>query len=203
MLSQHKESHGSHGNFYEGEQEQCHCVPAGVLCGGLRISQWHKLCWSRASVTLAGTTGQLSLSRNFPGPTSNPYLPPAPAYMVLVFVVVFQLQFAMLGDTLTSRASLVKGCVNTTHFSLGAVHCTNGFETWRVHYMVDVTSSARNQAESSILPTLHWENPIFPSPHKVWVGVAGSSSSCFVLFYQAWPWVVSVLIWTTSAFGTS
>ena len=136
MLSQHKESHGSHGNFYEGEQEQCHCVPAGVLCGGLRISQWHKLCWSCASVTLAGTTGQLSLSRIFHGPTSNPYLSPAPAYSlkgVLVFVfvviVVFQLQFAMLGDTLTSRASLVKGCVNTTHFSLGAVHCTNGFET--------------------------------------------------------------------------
>ena len=33
------------GNFYEGEQEQCHSVPAGALCVGLRISQWRKLCW--------------------------------------------------------------------------------------------------------------------------------------------------------------
>ena len=49
--------------------------------GGLRVSQWHKLCWSRAGVTLAGTTGQPRQSRSFPGPTSNPYLPPAPAYL--------------------------------------------------------------------------------------------------------------------------
>jgi len=41
--------------------------PAGAFCGGLRISQWHKLCWSHAGITLAGTTGQLSLSRIFPG----------------------------------------------------------------------------------------------------------------------------------------
>ena len=45
-LSQHKESHGPHGNLYEGEQEQCCSVPVGALYGGLRISQWHKLCWS-------------------------------------------------------------------------------------------------------------------------------------------------------------
>ena len=76
-----KESHGSHGNFYEGEQEQCRSVPVGALYGGLRISQWHKLCWSRAGVTLAGTTGQPRRSRSFPRPTSNPYLPPAPAYL--------------------------------------------------------------------------------------------------------------------------
>ena len=42
--SQHKESRGSQGNFYEGEQEQCCSVPVGALYGGLRISQWHKLC---------------------------------------------------------------------------------------------------------------------------------------------------------------
>ena len=51
-----------------GEQEQCHSVPGALRRGGLRISQWHKLCGgSRAGVTLAGTTGQLSLSRIFPG----------------------------------------------------------------------------------------------------------------------------------------
>ena len=49
-LSQHQESHGSHGNFYEGEQEQCCSVPVGTLYGGLRISQWHKLCWSVTDV---------------------------------------------------------------------------------------------------------------------------------------------------------
>ena len=80
-LSQHEESHGSHGMFYEGEQEQCRSIPAGALHGGLRISQWHKLCWSCAGITLAGTTGQLSLSRIVSGPTSNPYLLPAPAYL--------------------------------------------------------------------------------------------------------------------------
>ena len=64
--SSNKESHGSHGNFYEGEQEQCCSVPVG-LYGGLRISQWHKLCLSRAGVTLAGTTGQPRQSRSFPG----------------------------------------------------------------------------------------------------------------------------------------
>ena len=66
-ISGHKESHGSHGNFYEREQEQCHSISAEVLHGGLRISQWHKLCWSCAGVALAGTTCQLSLSRIFPG----------------------------------------------------------------------------------------------------------------------------------------
>ena len=76
-----KQSHGSNGNFYEGEQEQCRSVPVGALHAGLTISQWHKLCWSRAGVTLAGTNGQLRLSRSFPGPTSNPYLSPAPAYL--------------------------------------------------------------------------------------------------------------------------
>ena len=70
-LSQHKESHGSHGNFYEGEQEHCCSVPVGALYGGQRVSQWHKLCWSRAGVTLAGTTGQPRQSRSFlvPPPT--------------------------------------------------------------------------------------------------------------------------------------
>ena len=53
-LSQHKESHGSHGNFYEREQEQCCSVPVGALYGGQRVSQWHKLCWSHAGVSLAG-----------------------------------------------------------------------------------------------------------------------------------------------------
>ena len=47
-------------------------------------------------------------------------------------------------------SSIVQGWDNTIHFSLGAVHSKNGFETWRVHYIVNVTSSARNQAESSI-----------------------------------------------------
>ena len=115
-LSQLKESHGFHGNFYEGEREQCHSVPTGALYGGQRISQWHNLCWSCAGVTFTGTTGQLSLSRFFPGPISNPCLPPAPAYLqqgvlvlVLVVVVVFQLQFAMLGATVTSMANFVQG----------------------------------------------------------------------------------------------
>ena len=50
------------------------------------------------------------------------------------------------------NSNLVQGWVNTTHFSLGAVHSENGFETGRLHYIVNhnVTSSARNQAESSI-----------------------------------------------------
>ena len=45
----------------------------------------------------------------------------------------------------------VKSCwwVNTTHFSLGAEHSENGFET-RLYCLFNVTSSARNQAESSI-----------------------------------------------------
>ena len=60
-----KESHGSHGNFYEGEQEQCCSVPVGALYGGQRVSQWHKLCWSRAGVSLAGTTDQPRQSRSF------------------------------------------------------------------------------------------------------------------------------------------
>ena len=50
--------------FMKGEQEQCCSVPVGALYGGLRISQWHKLCWSRAGVTLAGTTSQPRQSRN-------------------------------------------------------------------------------------------------------------------------------------------
>ena len=64
LFIDNKESHGSHGNFYEGEQEQCCSVPVGALYGGRRVSQWHKLCWSRAGITLAGTTGQ---PRGFPG----------------------------------------------------------------------------------------------------------------------------------------
>ena len=35
------ESHGSHGNFYEGEQEQCCSVPVGVLYGGQRVMALH------------------------------------------------------------------------------------------------------------------------------------------------------------------
>ena len=58
-------------------------------CAGRRVSQWHKLCWSRAGVTLAGTTGQLSLLRIFHGPTSSPCLPPAPAYLLLLFLSFF------------------------------------------------------------------------------------------------------------------
>ena len=38
VLDVFKESRGSHGNFYEGEQEQCCSVPVGALYGGLRIS---------------------------------------------------------------------------------------------------------------------------------------------------------------------
>ena len=53
--------------FYEREQERCCSVPAGALYGGQRVSQWHKLCWSRAGVTLARTTGQPRQSRSFPG----------------------------------------------------------------------------------------------------------------------------------------
>ena len=48
------------------------------------------------------------------------------------------------------RSSFVQGWDNTTQFSLGAVHSENGFEIWRLHYIVNVTSSARNQAEWSI-----------------------------------------------------
>ena len=58
----------------------------------------------------------------------------------------------------------------------------NGIETRRVHYIVNVPSSAINQAESSIRPSLHWKNPTSLSPHEVWVGVAGSSGSWVVVF---------------------
>ena len=37
-------------------------------------------------------------------------------------------------------------------------------------YIVNVPSSAINQAESSIQPSLHWKNPTPLSPHEVWVG---------------------------------
>ena len=47
------------------------------------------------------------------------------------------------------RSRFVQGWVNTTQFSRGAVHSKNSFET-RLHYLVNVTCSARNQAESSI-----------------------------------------------------
>ena len=36
------------------------------------------------------------------------------------------------------------------HHSLGAVHSADSVETWRVHYIVNVISSARDQAELSI-----------------------------------------------------
>ena len=134
-LSQHEESHGTHGNFYEGEQEQCHSVPAGVLHGGLRISQWHKLCWSCAGITLAGTTGQLRLSRSFPGPTFNPtYLLCLHIYIsafVFHFVVVAVIfsYSCHVGSYSHFNVKFVQGRVNTTHFSLGAVHSANGIET--------------------------------------------------------------------------
>ena len=41
--------------------------PSRLLYRGLRVSQWHKLCWSHAGITLAGTTGQPRQSRSFPG----------------------------------------------------------------------------------------------------------------------------------------
>ena len=118
---------GSHGNFYEVEQEQCRSVPVGALCGGLGISQWHKLCWSRAGVTLAGTTGQ-------PRSGQEVFLvpPPTPAYLlrlhiyisafvfhfvvVFFFFVCFSATVAMLGATLTPMASLFRG-ESTPHIS--------------------------------------------------------------------------------------
>ena len=104
----------------------------------------------------------------------------------------------MSGATLTSVSSFVQGRVNTTSFSLGSVHSADSIETWRVHYVANVTSSARTQAELSIQPSLHWINPTSLSPYEVWVGVAGSSGSVSFLFlYQAWPWLVSVLTRTT------
>ena len=127
-LSQHKESHGSHGNFYEGEQEQCCSVPVGALYGGQRVSQWHKLCWSRAGVSLAWTTGQPRQSRSFLVP------PPTPTYLLClhIYISAFGLLFnngvvvlgcccfpttvAMLGPTLTSMASLSRG-ESTLHIS--------------------------------------------------------------------------------------
>ena len=74
---------GSHGNFYEGEQDQCRSIPVGALCGGLGISQWHKLCWSRAGVTLAGTTGQ-------PKPGQEVFLvpPPTPTYLLRLHIYI-------------------------------------------------------------------------------------------------------------------
>ena len=53
-------------------------------CAGLRISQWHKLRWSRAGaswrgVTWAGTTSELSPARFFSGPSPYPFIQPAPA----------------------------------------------------------------------------------------------------------------------------
>ena len=74
-------------------------------------------------------------------------------------------------QALSSLSSFVQGWVNTTFFSLGAGHP----ETGRVHHTeCDL---------SFILPSLHWVNPTSPSPHEVWVGVAGSSGSCFFCFF--------------------
>ena len=97
-LSQHKESHGSHGNFYEGEQEQCCSVPVGALYGGQRVSQWHKLCWSRAGVSLAGTTGQPRQSRSFLVP------PPTPTYLLCLHIYISA--FVLLFD----NGVVVLGC---------------------------------------------------------------------------------------------
>ena len=74
---------GSHGDFYEGEQEQCRSVPVGALCGGIGISQWHKLCWSRAGVTLAGTTGQAR-----PGQEVFLVPPPTPTYLLRLHIYI-------------------------------------------------------------------------------------------------------------------
>ena len=57
-----------------------------------------------------------------------------------------KLQLAISGATLTSMSSFVMGWVNTTGFSLGAVQFVDSIENWRVHYIVNVTSSATNQA---------------------------------------------------------
>ena len=43
-----------------------------------------------------------------------------------------------------SSGKFAQGWVNTTHLSLGAVHSANGTETRRVHYIVNVTSSAES-----------------------------------------------------------
>ena len=122
-------SHGSCGNFYEGEQEQCPRVPAGALCGGLRISQWHKHCWSLlASLWLEPLVSYVK----------NVFLvpPPTPAYLLHLHIynrVPFLLQLAMSGASLSSMSSFVHGWGNITHFSLGAVHFADSTETWRVH----------------------------------------------------------------------
>ena len=44
-ISVHKESHGSHGNFYEREQEQCNSVSAEVLHGVL-VMCWRHFGWN-------------------------------------------------------------------------------------------------------------------------------------------------------------
>ena len=103
--------------------------------GGLTISQSHKLCWSRAGVTLAGTTGQPRQSRGFPGsPTSNPsyYLLRLHIYIsafvlhfngvVVLVCYCFSTTVAMLGPTLTPMASLYRG-ESTPHIS-ASVQCT-------------------------------------------------------------------------------
>ena len=141
-LSQHKESHGSHGNFYEGEQEQCCSLPVGALYGGLRISQWHKLCWSRAGVTLAGTTGQLSLSIFFSGPTCNPCLPPPHLHTynrVFCFLFWFLLFFNYslpCWELLSLQGPVLSRGESTPHIS-ALVQCTlqmalkpEGYITW-------------------------------------------------------------------------
>ena len=101
-------------------------------CVGLRISQRHKLCWSRASVSLAGTTGQLSLSIIFPGPTSNPCLPPAPADLqwgVFVVVVSSTTTVCHVGSYSHFKGKFCPGVSQHHTFQPGAVHSENGFET--------------------------------------------------------------------------
>ena len=132
-LSQRKESHGSHGNFYEGEQEQCCSVPVGALYGGLRISQWH----NSAGHVLASLWLEPLVSQG--GQEVFLVPPPTPTYLLRlrIYISAFVLHFhcvvvrvcccfsttvAMLGPTLTPMASLSRG-ESTPHIS-ALVQCT-------------------------------------------------------------------------------
>ena len=116
-FSQHKESHGSHGNLYAEEQEQCCSILVGALCGELRIpsSAGHVL----ASLWLEPLVSQGS-QEIFLVP------PPTPTYLLRlhIYISAFVLHFngvvvlvcccfsttvAMLGPTLTPMASLSRG----------------------------------------------------------------------------------------------
>ena len=85
-FSQHKVSHGSHGNLYEEEQEQCCSVLVGALCGELRIpsSAGHVL----ASLWLEPLVSQGS-QEIFLVP------PPTPTYLLRlhIYISAFVLHF--------------------------------------------------------------------------------------------------------------